>query len=122
VVHGTANASGMDELSTLGRNAICELRDGALAEFDVDPAALGFGPAALADLTGGDAAENAALVGGILACTVQGPKRDIAVLNAAAGFVITGLAEDLAGGCALAQAVLDCGAAHAKMRALRDWC
>lgn len=122
VVHGKANASGMDELSTLGSNAVCELRDGALAEFAIDPVALGFGPATLADLTGGDAAENAALIEGILAGTVLGPKRDIAVLNAAAGFVITGLAEDLAGGCALAQSVLDRGAAHAKMRALRDWC
>src|SRR5690606_18774437 len=101
---------------------VCEVREGALAEFEVDPATLGFGPASLGDLTGGDAAENAALVEGILAGTVQGPKRDIAVLNAAAGFVITGLAEDLAGGCALAQSVLDRGAAHAKMRALRDWC
>lgn len=122
IVHGTAGANGMDELSTLGRNTVCELRQGQLAEWQVDPAELGFAPATLQDLTGGDAAENAALIEGILDGTEKGPKRDIAVLNAAAGFVITGLADDLAAGCELAQSVLDRGAAHAKMRALRDWC
>ncbi len=123
VVHGTTqDGSGMDEFSTLGSNQISKLQDGRLTEDRLDPATLGFGPAALEDLVGGDAQANAALIEGILGLTIHGPKRDIAVLNAAAGFVITGKAATLLEGRALAETSLDRGAAHAKMRAMRDWC
>ena len=40
----------------------------------------------------------------------------------AAGFVITGKAADIQEGKALAESLLDRGAAHFKMRELRDWC
>lgn len=123
VVHGsTADGGGMDEVSTLGTNLVCRLADGALIEEEIHPAALGFAPATVADLVGGDAPENARIIEAILEGTTQGPKRDIAVLNAAAGFVITGKSPSLAAGRALAEELLDRGAAHSKMRALRDWC
>ncbi|MEN3942838.1 anthranilate phosphoribosyltransferase [Prosthecobacter sp. SYSU 5D2] len=123
VVHGTGNdGGGMDELSTLGENQVCQVSNGTLTETTLDPASLGFGPARLEDLVGGDAAENAAIIEGILDHTLKGPKRDIAVLNAAAGFVITGISPDLAEGKSLAESLLDRGAAHAKMVAMRDWC
>lgn len=123
VVHGTTQSGGgMDELSTLGKNHVCQVQQGSLKDLTVNPAELGFGKATLEDLVGGDASENAAIIEGILDLTVKGGKRDIAVLNAAAGFVITGKAADLLEGKALAESVLDRGAAHAKMRAMRDWC
>ncbi len=123
VVHGTVKkGGGMDELSTLGENQITSLQAGKLIESRLDPATLGFAPAKLDDLVGGEAAENAAIIESILGGTTKGPKRDIAVLNAAAGFVITGKAADLQEGKALAESVLDRGAAHVKMRELRDWC
>lgn len=121
VVHGTAGAGqGMDELSTLGVNDVCQLVDGKLCETRIDPKDLGFGKAALEDLVGGDATENALTLEGVLAGTIKGAKRDIAVLNAAAGFVITGISADLAAGKALAEELLDRGAAHAKLRAMQD--
>lgn len=123
VVHGTVkNGGGMDELSTLGSNNICKLDGSKLVEHTLDPATLGFDSAKLEDLVGGDAAENAAIIEGILSGTIKGPKRDIAVLNAAAGFVITGKAADMQAGKTLAESLLDRGAAHVKMRALQDWC
>lgn len=121
VVHGSAEAGqGMDELSTLGANDVCQLVDGKLTETRIDPQALGFKAATVADLVGGDAAENAAILEGVLAGTIKGPKRDIAVLNAAAGFVITGMAANLPEGHALAEDLLDRGAAHVKLRAMQD--
>ncbi|WP_395744042.1 anthranilate phosphoribosyltransferase [Prosthecobacter sp.] len=121
VVHGSAaDGQGMDELSTLGMNDVCEVKGGKLSERQVDPKELGFGKAALADLVGGDATENAVILEGVLAGTIKGAKRDIAVLNAAAGFVITGKAADLAAGKALAEELLDRGAAHARLRAMQD--
>lgn len=122
VVHGEANkGQGMDELSTLGRNSVVQVKDGALSAFTLDPAELGYDRPAIADLAGGDAAANADLLEGILAGRIKGPRRDIAVLNAAAGFVITGKAPDIGEGRRLAEDVLDRGAAHAKLKALQDF-
>jgi anthranilate phosphoribosyltransferase len=123
VVHGrTDDGRGMDELSTLGVNTVAKLRENAIEQTTLDPATLGFGNATLAELAGGDADENADTLEGILAGRLKGAKRDIAVLNAAAGFVITGKAPDLNQGRTLAEDLLNRGAAHAKLRALVDWC
>lgn len=123
VVHGSTGAGqGMDELSTLGSNEVCQLVEGKLSKIRIDPKTLGFGQASLDELVGGDAAENAIILEGVLAGTIKGAKRDIAVLNAAAGFVITGKAADLAAGKVLAEEQLNRGAAHAKLRAMQDLC
>ena len=123
VVHGSApGGKGMDELSTLGMNTVCELRGGQITKSKLNPADYGFAKAKLAALEGGDALVNAAILEGILEGHVVGPKRDLAVLNAAAGFVITGLATDLAEGKLRAEESIDRGAAHAKLRALQDLC
>jgi anthranilate phosphoribosyltransferase len=123
VVHGSAGVGqGMDELSTMGMNEVCQLENGRLSETKIDPKALGFGKAKLEDLVGGDATENATILEGVLAGTLKGAKRDIAVLNAAAGFVITGKAADLEAGKALGEELLSRGAAHAKLRAMQDLC
>ena len=58
----------------------------------------------------------------ILAGRIKGPKRDIAVFNAAAGFVITSISPDLDQAKALAESLLDRGAAHAKLKSLVEWC
>lgn len=123
VVHGHAgDGRGMDEFSTLGANEVTVLQDGKIESLTIDPSTLGFAKAKIEDLAGGDAAMNADLLEGILAGRIKGPKRDIAVLNAAAGFVITGKATDLSEGKQLAEDVLDRGAAHVKLRALQDFC
>ncbi len=123
VVHGNASdGKGMDELSTLGTNNVVKLENGKLTSTKLDPHDYGFAKPKLSDLSGGDAVLNANILEGILAGQIKGAKRDIAVLNAAAGFVITGKATDLAEGRHLAEDVLDRGAAHAKLRALQDYC
>jgi anthranilate phosphoribosyltransferase len=123
VVHGmTDDGRGMDELSTLGLNTVVKLHDGNIEPATLDPATLGFATATLADLAGGGADENADILEGILAGRIKGPKRDLAVLNAAAGFVITRKAADLMQGKALAEDLLSRGAAHVKLRAMVDWC
>jgi anthranilate phosphoribosyltransferase len=123
VVHGSApGGKGMDELSTLGVNTVCEVRDGCVRGFKLDATEYGFAKAKLASLGGGDALVNAEILEGVLAGQVTGPKRELAVLNAAAGFVITGLAKDLTEGRLRAEESIDRGAAHAKLRALQDLC
>ncbi len=122
VVHGEADdGRGMDELSTLGKNLIANVANSSIATTTLDGTTLGFAKAKISDLIGGDAHENAEILEGILAGRIKGPKRDLAVLNAAAGFVITGKATDIAHGQILAEELLDRGAAHVKLRALVDW-
>lgn len=110
VVHG----NGLDELSTTGPSHVVEVRDGAVARFEVAPGDYGLAPATAADLVGGDAAHNAAVVRAVMSGTT-GPHRDIVVLNAGAGLVVAGLAADLASGIESAAAAIDSGAAEAAL-------
>lgn len=121
-VHGTtADGRGMDEISTLGPTRVCVIDEGMASEFTLDPATLPLAPATLADLQGGDATANAVILRAILDGSERGPKRDIVALNAAAGFVITGLAPDLDTGFARALETLDSRQALAKLQALRTF-
>jgi len=114
-VHG----SGMDELSTCAPSDVVEITPATSRNVTIVPADLGIATAQLEDLRGGDCAHNAALLVGILDGTIRGAKRDMVVLNAAAGFVVCGLAPDLPGGLARAAAQIDSGTALAKLRALQ---
>jgi anthranilate phosphoribosyltransferase len=112
-VHGTTtDGQGMDELSTAAPSFFSEWENEQIKTTTVDPADLGFSPADLAELVGGDAAVNAEILEGILRGQIHGPKRDLVVLNAAASFVITGREPDLSAGCARAQERLDSGQAY----------
>jgi anthranilate phosphoribosyltransferase len=114
---------GLDELSVTSPSTVLELRaDDGGAGYDVstwrlDPADLGFAPATLADLRGGDAAVNAAAIRAVLEGE-RSPRRDIGVLNAAAALVVVGRAVDVAEGVAQAEASVDSGRAGAVLDGL----
>lgn len=115
-VHG---AGGMDELSLAGPSQVSRWEGGALSHGTISPAEAGLAAvSSLEELRGGDAAENARLLTGILAGEIGGARRDVVLLNAAAGFVVAGLAADLAGGVARARRALDTGAARRKVEEL----
>ena len=59
VVHG---ADGIDEMSTTGHTKVSECRNGAVSTFYVHPSDFGLPKAERADLQGGDAAANAAIL------------------------------------------------------------
>ncbi|HET6964623.1 MAG TPA: anthranilate phosphoribosyltransferase [Acidimicrobiales bacterium] len=109
VVHG---AGGLDELSTVGPSIVHSYRDGVMASSQVEPASLGLAPATVEDLRGGDAATNATLAQAVLGGE-RGPRRDIVLLNAAAGLVVGGACSSLEEGLLLAGAVVDDGRAAA---------
>jgi anthranilate phosphoribosyltransferase len=101
---------GLDELTTADTSTVLELAGGEVRTFVVDPATLGFpAPDGRAPL-GGDPDRNAELCRSVLAGD-KGSHRDIVVLNAAAGIVVSGLARDLVEGVAVAQAAIDDGRA-----------
>ncbi|ABM09784.1 anthranilate phosphoribosyltransferase [Pseudarthrobacter sp. PvP004] len=77
---------GLDELTPTGPSTVWEFRNGTVKEQVFTPADLGIRPSTVADLRGGDAAANAAVVREILDGKT-GPVRDAVLLNAAAGLV-----------------------------------
>lgn len=118
-VHGhTETGAGMDELSSVGSNTVheCTGEGGLIHAFTIEPAELGLAAATVDELKGGGAEENAALLRGILDGSEAGPKRDIVLLNAAAGLTICGLASDLREGLARGQEAIDSGAATAVLK------
>lgn len=108
LVHG---AGGLDELSTLGETVVAELAGGKIRRFTVKPADAGLKTAALADITGGGAEENAAALTDVLNGKPSA-FRDIVILNAAAALIVGGKAASLEEGAALAAKSLDSGAAR----------
>ena len=118
VVH---SHDGLDELTTTSLNRVSVLASGQVTTRTLDPAELGFAPASLSDLAGGDAFENARITRGILEGRIHGAKRDTVVLNAAAALVAAGRAADLSEGVELAEHSLDSGAAAQALNALIDY-
>jgi anthranilate phosphoribosyltransferase len=101
---------GLDELTTSGPSEVVELRFGEIRRYVLDPGELGFEPAPDDLLRGGSAEANAATVEALLHGE-RGPRRDIVLLNAAAGLVAADLATDLSEGLERATAAVDSGAA-----------
>jgi anthranilate phosphoribosyltransferase len=52
---------------------------------------------------------------------IQGPKRNLAVVNAAGGFVVAGIAHDMSEGIAFAREQIDSGRALEKLRAFQQF-
>lgn len=101
---------GLDELATTGLSRVVELRGGATEEWTLDPQALGLERADLEDLRGGSADENAHILRSILEGE-RGPRRDIVILNAAAGLLAADLVSDIAQGLAAADDAIASGRA-----------
>jgi anthranilate phosphoribosyltransferase len=111
VVHG---ADGIDEISTTGYTKVSECRGRAVHTFYVHPADFGLPKAAPADLKGGDAVENAAIVTAVLG-GARGAARDVVLLNAGAALFVAGRAESVAAGIDRAAGAIDSGAARATL-------
>ena len=114
VVHG---ADGLDEISNTGESEISEVREGVVRSYTVRPEDFGIPRATIRDLQGGDREENAQIIRRILQGE-PGPKRDIALMNAAAALIVGARAKDLKEGVALAAHSIDSGSARAKLEAL----
>ena len=114
VVHG---ADGLDEISTTGYTKVSECRAGKVNTFYLHPADVGLPKALRNELAGGDAADNAQIIQDVFAGT-PGPARDIVVLNAGAVLFLSGRAEGLRDGLAIAAGAIDAGAARATLARL----
>jgi anthranilate phosphoribosyltransferase len=105
---------GMDEVSTTGPTRIFRLIDGETTEAEFTPEDFGVKRSRIEDLAGGDSVENIAITKGILAGD-QGPKRDVALVNAAPAIVLADLADGFMDAMILAAESIDSGAATAAL-------
>ena len=101
---------GLDELTTTDTSTVLDLSEEGIRTYVVDPTEIGVARVTREQLVGGDATTNAALARAVLEGE-RGPHRDIVLLNAAAGLVAAGLADDLEAGLAAGAAAIDDGRA-----------
>lgn len=120
-VHGTTgDGRSVDEVSLLGSTRVCKagsLQD--VVDEEIRPRDFGMKHAEVAELQGGDAQVNAAILESILAGKDTGAKRDMVLLNAGAAIACCGLADDVGDGIELARTLVDDGSALERLRALQ---
>jgi anthranilate phosphoribosyltransferase len=124
VVHGDV---GMDEISPSGRTSVWEVKDHQVATWTLEPAKFGLAWERVEDLAGGDPTQNAARIERLLesagspsgAGSTDEAARRAVVLNAAAGLLVSGLADSFADATGMAAAALASGRAYAVLERLR---
>jgi len=113
-VIGFHGHGGIDELSTSGPSTVVELKDGNIDRWTIGPEDLGFDVVPLEELRGGSAGENAHLIRSLFDGEA-GPRRDVVLLNAAAGLLAAGVVSGMEQGVGRAADALDSGAAAATL-------
>ncbi|GAB6068204.1 anthranilate phosphoribosyltransferase [Methylothermus subterraneus] len=117
VVHAE---DGLDEISVAAPTQVAELRAGEVRTYTITPEQFGLKRAPLAAIQVDSVAASLDVLRRVLAGE-PGPAGDVVALNAGAAIYVAGLSDSLAGGVAKARAVLNSGAALAKLNALIEW-
>jgi anthranilate phosphoribosyltransferase len=108
---------GLDEMSTSGTTRVVEVDGKDLRRYEITPEDVGLPRARFEDVAGGTPEHNADVARRVLAGE-QGPRRDLAALNAGAAVYVAGRAATLEEGVRAAEAALDSGAAAAMLERL----
>jgi len=114
VVHGM---DGMDEVTLTAATTVAEVTPAGVCISLFTPEELGFDFCTMEELRGGNAAENAVIVRGVLSGD-RGARRDIVLLNAAFGLVAAGKTATLQDGVKLAEEAIDSGRALQQLQRL----
>lgn len=116
VVNGS---DGLDEVTMTGVTNVCEVRDGKISEYTIDPHDFGFEYCSPEELSGGTPEENAQITLNILNGSDRGAKRNTVVLNAGCAIYCKGLAATLSEGVKMAEEIIDSGKALAKLNEMK---
>ena len=111
VVYGR---DGMDEVSLGASTLVGELKDGHLTEYEIHPEDFGMAMASHRALRVETPEESQAVLRGVLN-NEAGAARDIVILNAGAALYAANVATSIKDGIALAQQVIESGAAKQKL-------
>ena len=116
IVHGDG---GLDEITLSGDTSVWELADGKVSTWTLTLADTGMPKREIEEIRGGTKEENAATMRRLFQGE-QGPVRDYVVVNSAATLLAAEAVTSLSEGIALAQKVIDSGAAMSKLEALAE--
>lgn len=114
LVHGN---DGLDEITVSDSTKICEIRDGKLIKYELNPKDYGIRLSNKSEVVGGTAQDNAKITLDILNGK-QGPARDIVVLNAGCAIYVAKGAESVEEGIKMAKESIDSGSALKKLEEL----
>ncbi len=117
VVHGM---DGLDEISTIGKTILSWLKEDEVQIKYLTPKDLGIRQAKPEEISGGTPDENAETSFKILMgkCNTTDPKKDIVLVNAGAGIIVGGKAEDFSEGIELARESIVNGEAYKRLKRL----
>ena len=102
-------------MSLIGDNKVCEIRDGKLTPYQLDPEKYGLSLCTVDDLRGGSPRVNAQITRDILSGREQGAKREEILLNAGIALYLGLDGLTLEDGIKKAAELIDSGAALAKL-------
>jgi len=105
---------GLDEITISGPTRIAEVRGRSVRSYEITPEEFGLLRAPMSEISGGDAAENAAIIREVLGGK-KSARRDVVLLNAAAALVVAEKADHLRDAIPLAAESIDSGAAAKKL-------
>ena len=105
----------LDEISMSAPTSVCEIRNGWFQSYELTPEQFGYTRCAREELQGGTPEENARITRSILNGSERGAKRQAVCLNVGASLYITGKTGTIEEGVAMAEQLIDSGAAAAKL-------
>ncbi|PNR98514.1 anthranilate phosphoribosyltransferase [Petrotoga olearia] len=117
VVHG---AGGIDEFSLSGKNKVAFLNEGKIEKLEISPEDLGLKEFSIQEIQGGSSEENRRIILNIFNGEM-GPKRDVVVLNSAAGLYVANKVNSLEEGITYAQEIIDSKKAMAKLEEMVEF-
>ena len=106
-----------DEISITGKTTVCQLKDGEIETYQIEPEMVGLKKASLEEIQGGAPEKNANILLRVLRGE-PGPPRDVVLLNTAAIFVASEKVSNLRDGVEMARESIDSGRAMKKLEAL----
>ncbi|MHC1592192.1 MAG: anthranilate phosphoribosyltransferase [Candidatus Helarchaeales archaeon] len=108
---------GLDEISSIGRTIISELKDGEIKTYEITVSDFGLEKARISDIQGGTLEDNLRIGFSIL-MGEKSRKTDIVLMNSAAGFYVAGMSDSFEEGVELARQSLESGRAMKKLKEL----
>ncbi len=111
---------GFDEVTTTGKTFVCEVREGHIKEYVLEPEKFDLVKVDRRDLLGGDVDANKQIALKVLK-GIEGPERDAVVFNAGCCLYIAGCAFTIKEGMGLASDAIDSGAPIKKLNKLIEY-
>jgi anthranilate phosphoribosyltransferase len=109
---------GLDEISVSHRTKVTELKEGVIQTSYLEPETFGIQRKSIDHLRGGDPEENGRILRNILEMKLEGAKREVVLLNAAAGIYVSGKARSIEEGLVLAHRSMESRSALEKLQHL----